>query len=197
MGCDIHFYVEKKIKVWRRAKDRCVSPPRMYNTVITRSKWISADKWSEFSDRSSEFPNRSSTLGVDYKDSFEPDRSFILFAVFANVENEWGLSHQEVRGLPRQMSKLVRNETKYHALDNHSHSWISLPELINIDLNKIKKEYDLFYKNHKDDNRQGEKKYYDDEYFTRIQRSLNDTIEKMKKLDDNPENVRCVFWFDN
>ena len=184
--CDIHFYVEKIVHVPRQAKATWESPPSMYNTVYTRPKWISADKWSECPD--------TGKLYVDWKDSFFSNNCYMLFSVLADVRNDWGITpFEKPRGLPRQMSKLTRNASKRLPLDFHSYSYFTLAELMNIDLDKAEKEYIEF----EDKNKTPQDKRYYAGQFQNIKDKLNNTIKLMKKLDDNPENVRCVFWFDN
>lgn len=60
--------------------------------------------------------------------------------------------------------------TKQWGGDGHSHSYFTLKELLEVN-------WDLY-----------EKEYIKD-FF--------EAIDEMKSIDDNPEKVRCVFFFDN
>lgn len=71
------------------------------------------------------------------------------------------------KGVPIDASEAYRYMVKSWDGDGHSHSYFTLSELLKVDWKK-----------------------YDVEYFT-------ETIEKMKKIDPDPEKVRCVFFFDN
>jgi len=54
--------------------------------------------------------------------------------------------------------------------DAHSHSFFTLEELLNVDWSE-----------------------YDSEYID----DFMETLEKMKKIDEDPSKVRCCFFFDN
>lgn len=78
-----------------------------------------------------------------------------------------GPSVSDPRGVPDDVSSGYKYMVNRMDGDGHSHSYFTLRELMEVDWKK-----------------------YDVEYFT-------ETIEKMKKIDPNPDNVRCVFFFDN
>jgi hypothetical protein len=73
----------------------------------------------------------------------------------------------EPRGIPDDISSGYKYIIDRWDGDGHSHSYFTLSELLEVDWEK-----------------------YDAEYFT-------ETIEKMKLIDPDPDNVRCVFFFDN
>ena len=84
-------------------------------------RWATADTWSEF----------SSGLEVKLEDSYYFSRNYYLFAILADVRNIDDLtSISEPRGMPADCCDEVRRETENWAGDGHSHSWLSLPELL-------------------------------------------------------------------
>lgn len=74
------------------------------------------------------------------------------------------------RGFPDDASDDLKDHYQGWEWDAHSTSYITLTELLNVDWNK-----------------------YEDVHLEGFLKS----IEKMKKIDQNPDNVRCVFWFDS
>lgn len=111
MGCDIHFYVEKR----------------------EGDKWISADKWTP--DKWSE----DGSLAVDYDDRFYRSRNYDLFAMLADVRNGVGFAGCDTgdgfnpiatpKGLPDDVSPEVKKESGDYGVDGHSHSYLTLSEL--------------------------------------------------------------------
>lgn len=107
MGADIHLYVEKK----------------------ENGKWISVDTWYE---------------EEDFKHSDNPfydDRNYDLFAILADVHNGRGFGGCDTgdgftpismpRGLPADVSAEVGQVSAQWDSDGHSHSWLTLEELLN------------------------------------------------------------------
>jgi hypothetical protein len=109
MGCDIHFYVEKR----------------------EGDKWVSADKWTP-----DEYDGR---IRVSWRDAFYSDRNYDLFAMLANVRNGYGFAGCDTgdgfkpialpKGLPEDVSPEVKAESDRWNSDGHSHSFLTLAEL--------------------------------------------------------------------
>ena len=114
MGCDIHLFVEKQSK---------------YN-----KRWISADIWTE-----SDYSDDHGELEVDLDNRIYSDRNYDAFAILANVRNGYGFAGidtgdgfvpiDDPRGLPDDISPLVRKEAEHWEGDGHSHSYFTLKEL--------------------------------------------------------------------
>lgn len=114
MGCDIHLYVE----------------------VQRDGKWQSADKWTADEDE----PGRKT---VRYHDRLYTGRSYDTFAILANVRNGSGFAGcdtgdgfkpiSEPRGLPADVSPEVAAESESWGPDGHSHSHLTVAELLAYD----------------------------------------------------------------
>lgn len=110
MGCDIHFYVERKVD----------------------GKWVTADTWTP-----DEYD--AGRMCVPYKTRLYRDRNYDLFAMLANVRNGYGFAGcdtgdgfkplSEPKGLPADVSPEVKAESDHWGVDGHSHSWLTLTEL--------------------------------------------------------------------
>lgn len=175
IGADIHFFVEKKSTRLKRQE--------LINNVFNEDEnlqmeWESADNWVKnkyFDPEEKDSGERPLTIDRDQR--FYSGRNYTLFGVLANVR--WrpkSGSISEVKGFPKDASDIVKDEYKSWGGDAHSASYLTLKELLHVDWTKYYKEYEGC----------------EDDLS-----SFMKTIEKMKMLDDNNENVRCVFWFDN
>jgi len=113
MGCDIHFYVEKKVE----------------------GKWVSADTFKEEKDGPETYYHQTT--------EFYGDRNYNLFAILADVRNGRGFAGCETgegfvpisqpRGFPRNVSKETQRASDGMGADGHSHSWLTLRELLDYD----------------------------------------------------------------
>lgn len=120
MGCDIHFYVEKR----------------------TPDGWVSADAWEP-----SPYEDESGRLRVDYKKAFYSGRSYNLFAILADVRNGRGFAGcktgdgfnpiAEPRGVPEDCCVEYREEAAGWEGDGHSHSYFTLAELLAYDWTQV------------------------------------------------------------
>lgn len=118
MGCDIHFYVERKVD----------------------GKWVSADKWTPNKYAGDE---GEPSMCVEYEDRFYRDRNYDLFSMLANVRNGFGFAGCDTgdgfkpiampRNLPFDVSPEVKDESDRYGCDGHSHSWLTLAELKSYD----------------------------------------------------------------
>jgi hypothetical protein len=113
MGCDIHFYVEKKSK----------------------GKWVSADTFVAEKDGEHTYYSQ--------KDEFYDGRNYNLFAILADVRNGRGFAGcktgdgfnpiSQPKGLPDDVSKETQRAAEGMGADGHSHSWFTLRELLDYD----------------------------------------------------------------
>ena len=111
MGCDIHFYVEKK----------------------EAGKWVTADKWSN--------PYSDDHKDVDSKDEFYGNRNYDLFAILANVRNGYGFAGSptgfgfvpicEPKGFPEDACEEVKELCEH--CGEHTPSWLTLKEILDYD----------------------------------------------------------------
>ena len=116
MGCDIHVYTEVK-------KD---------------GQWVSTDRWeTETNDDGSERVYRP------YESSIYSERNYDLFAILADVRNGVGFAGCDTgegfvpisspKGMPENASVEVKNVAESWDADGHSHSWVTLAELLAYD----------------------------------------------------------------
>ena len=121
MGCDIHFFVEKKVN----------------------EKWVSADKWTK--DKYAE--KDEDPLMVERADEFYGDRNYSLFAILADVRNGFGFAGCDLgegfkpiaspRGLPINVSARINKTSDDYGADGHSHSWFTVQELLDYDWTQV------------------------------------------------------------
>lgn len=124
MGCDIHLYVEKRTDgVWRELHQ---VPP--YDCTWCDGKKIN---------RQGDACWRCKGLGKQT----EPwdNRNYDVFAMLADVRNGYGFAGCDTgdgfrpiaspRGLPLDVSKILRVRADEYGADGHSHSWLLLSEL--------------------------------------------------------------------
>lgn len=167
MGCDIHFFTERKTSSNNYQGPKDLSEDR--NTKIeeiiegrpVEERWVSADE-REFQD---------GYWAVPYSQEFYNGRNYYLFSILADVRNDGSVEPIDYpRGITEDCSSGYAYMTKQWYGDGHSHSYFTLKELLEVDWDSYQKEY--------------------------LEEFL-ETIEKMKSIDSNTEKVRCVFFFDN
>lgn len=117
MGCDIHMYVERKVN-------------GLWVSAIERER-------NEYYDRYPESEREWST--PDFYDG----RNYDLFAILANVRNGRGFAGIPTgsgfkpiampRGLPDDVSSEVKAESDYWGSDGHSHSYLTVAEILRFD----------------------------------------------------------------
>lgn len=125
MGTDIHFYVE----------------------VFNGAAWVTADKWEEDKDED------SPVKYVDYRKRFYHNRSYDLFAILADVRNGHGFAGVKTsdgftpisppRGLPEDVCKEIAELSEQYGIDGHSHSWLTVKELMAFDWTQTVKKCGL------------------------------------------------------
>jgi hypothetical protein len=120
MGCDIHLYAEKKVN----------------------GKWESADTLSK-NKYYEEDPENEQEFSLDYKDAYYSGRNYNLFGILADVRNGRGFAGvktgegfnpiSEPKGTPEQVSDFVKAELDRWSDDGHSHSYLTVSELMAYD----------------------------------------------------------------
>jgi hypothetical protein len=112
-----------------------------------------------------------------YLDSLSLGRNYWLFGLLARgVRTEWEFSW-DARGLPEDVSDVVKHDSDQWDCDGHNHSWLSLIEL------KHKATELLILPGQE---------------APQCGALLRDLIDKIEwPADAAPEDCRVVFWFDN
>lgn len=118
MGCDIHLFGERRVD----------------------GKWESVDEWV-----TEDFAGYIYT-SVKRDARLYDGRNYDLFAILANVRNGYGFAGvltgtgfipiSEPRGLPTDVSPEVKANSMDWGGDGHSHSWLTLRELLDYDWNQ-------------------------------------------------------------
>lgn len=106
---------------------------------------------------------------VPYSRSYYRGRNYYLFSILAGVRGDTEPIDYP-RGIPEDSSSGYSYITNQWEGDGHSHSYFTLKELLEVDWD-----------------------YYQKEHLSEFM----ETIEKMKLINNDPEKVRCVFFFDN
>lgn len=116
MGCDIHLFVEIR-------KD---------------GEWVSVDEWEKDED---------GDIDVNYQNQFYHDRNYEVFAMLANVRNGRGfvgsntgdglIPISQPKGLPEDVSKEISDYSDHWGVDGHSHSYLTVQELIEYDWTRV------------------------------------------------------------
>lgn len=175
--------------------------------------WNSVDEWE----------TEDGYKSVAYEKQYYNGRNYDLFALLANVRN-----YNDVKpikcpvGLPDDVSDQVMQKSESYGSDGHSHSYLTLKELIDFDWDQSIKEagymnneqWDKFNKSLHTDNPDYDLRY---SYCQGIGPTLKDThtwhewnipvkiavsdffdktLPKLVELDE-PDKVRIVFFFDN
>lgn len=128
MGTDIHFYVERRVD----------------------GQWVTADTWYDIKGE----PGRSVyKWGPDFDrlaGPFYSDRNYDLFAILADVRNGIGFAGVDTgsevtpiappRGVPDDACAEYRAQVDALAHDGHSHSYLTVAELLAYDWTQRKKK---------------------------------------------------------
>ena len=107
---------------------------------------------------------------VPYNLEYYSGRNYYLFSILADVRNSGVEPINYPKGIPDDASTGYLYKCEQWDSDAHSHSYFTLEELLNVHWSE-----------------------YDSEYIE----DFMETLEKMKKIDEYPLNVRCCFFFDN
>lgn len=193
MGANIHMYVEAKLG--------------------NQGLWKSLDKWS-INPLHVSYPEKyKNRYTVDYDDLIYKERDYLVYAVLANVRNNFNIIPiSEPKGLPNDVCENIRLESENNFKGEHSHSYLSLRELLMYNWNQ---EVSLATLEESEDNaieKYGSSILFIEPYAERLrvvyQAVLSDEIPKfmevMEKLKDyaqnndlSYDNIRIVFWFDH
>lgn len=172
MGCDIHSFVEvQEGGAW--ASRGNVFPPEKW--MAERGDGPSLHPWTI--------------------------RSYRLFGFLAGVRNYSGIQPLSApRGLPAGIADETAAANKYWDTDGHSHSWLTLAELLAVD-------YDSHIEDRSYTKQVGANSWDGSATAERGQGTVTTLREflpaqffqslEIAKTLGNPENVRFVFWFDN
>ena len=105
MGCDIHLFSEKK------------------KSINGEDKWVNADYW----EINPYFETDKTEQELDIVSIYD-NRNYDLFNILAGVRGN-GPSISQARGLPNDVSSIVKKESDRWDDDGHSHSYFTLAEL--------------------------------------------------------------------
>jgi len=130
MGCDIHFYVE------RRQAD---------------GSWKTADAW--YSDEDGDMYTTDWSQGYGSKNPTGPfysGRNYALFSILANVRNGYGFAGvdtgdgfmpiSEPRGVPENSCPEYLAQVSEWGRNGHSHSYLTLDEVLSFDWTQTSKK---------------------------------------------------------
>lgn len=107
MGCDIHLYTE------------------YFTTIKDVKRWACCD-YFKLNPYFGEYEDERKYNHVSIYDG----RNYSLFAALANVRNDGYIEPiSESRGLPGDVSKVVKEESDFWDGNGHSHSWLTAKEL--------------------------------------------------------------------
>lgn len=176
MGCDIHAYAEiysKKLKKWK-----FLELPKVKCTWC-KGKGVNKTNGKEHKCWQCEGTKLEAPRWYD-------GRCYDDFAILADVRNSAGFAPiADPKGVPKDASKKYLKKVEQYGGDGHSHSWVTLQELLAFDWNQTIKDYTgrtVTYK-------------------TCANNLWNLTIPQMMKVckqhDVLPDELRLVFYFDN
>ena len=107
--------------------------------------------------------------GTNWADQYYDNRNYQLFSILAGVRGDYS-PIVEPRGIPKDASSGYKYMCRGWEGDAHSHSYYTLTELLNVNWEE-----------------------YDDCHLDGFLQSL----ERMKEIDEDTDNVRMCFFFDN
>lgn len=196
MGCDIHLFTERK------------------RSINNEQKWVNADNWklNPYYEKNNEDGESEYNINSAYR-----RRDYALFSILADVRNDSGNKPiSEPKGLPEDISEVVRAESDRWDGDGHSHSFFTMKELYDYyEQNNIVKFSGLVDENGAKEIEAGKmpnwwckastrkeliwKEWQQENYV------LKNFIEALEKhfeseyyrKEEDSEKFRIVFWFDN
>ena len=119
MGCDIHLYCEKQID------------------IDGKKIWWCADRFML-----NEYYLTDKTEPKLLVDHIYGDRDYTLFAVLAGIrDNGTTEMIDEPRGLPKDVSAIIKKESDDWGVDGHSHSWLTAKELFDYQKKHLTTKY--------------------------------------------------------
>lgn len=213
MGCDIHIYVERKTENgWEAAQG--------INPWIAKYKEYASDARDRGEyDRAAELEKHVVEMEANelwvYEGWIYKNRSYALFAMLADVRNNYNYKPIcQPKGLPADISDVVRREADRWGDDGHSHSWLTLQELLAYDWDQTATVTGWVTKDKAEQYRRTGKRpsswfYYTSDrdnyeyiswqvkYSDHAKDFIDYSLLKLKQFACPPEDVRIVFWFDN
>ena len=194
MGCDIHLFTERK------------------RTTNNKQKWVNIDNWKLNHYYEKDNGECKYELNSAYK-----CRDYALFSILANVRNDSkNKPISKPRGLPKDVSDVIKSESDRWGIDGHSHSFFTMQELYDYyEQNKIVKFSGLVNEDGVKKIEEGKmpdwwckmstlkglvwKEWQQKNY---VLKNFIETLEKHFKSDyykkeEDSEQYRIVFWFDN
>jgi hypothetical protein len=213
MGCDIHIYVERKTETgWEAVQG--------LNPWISHYKeWVQSARDRGEHERADELYKAAVEMEVKepwvYEGWIYNGRNYALFAMLADVRNDYNfkpISHP--KGLPSDVSDYVKQQSDQWGEDGHSHSWLSLRELLDYDWEQtatikgwVTKEQAEEYRrtgktpSHWSSDVWPRDRYEEISWQVKYSDYVRDFIDysllKLKQFACPPEDIRIVFWFDN
>ena len=199
MGCDIHIYTEK------------------LKTVNDKKQWINCDYWIK---NSYYDPIEEDPWETEYAvHEFYQERDYELFAALAGVRTNGG-PVVPLKGFPDNASEPIRELYKRWDSDGHSHSYLTITELKQLQKNlgdTVKRkgmltpeQYEQLQKGIKPTSWCSWTSFsgYIEAEWEDDFNSLNSMMEKLNKFiesrfynyeieDMSDDDFRIVFWFDN
>jgi hypothetical protein len=167
MGCDCHFYVERWTSSNNYEGPRDLSEDREQKLNEVLEDVPSKFRWVS----ADKWKLEDGNWHVDYNLEYYNGRNYYLFSILADVRNGSGIEPINYpKGIPDDASTGYLYKCDQWDSDAHSHSYFTLEELLNVDWSK---------------------------YESIVLIDFMETLEKMKKIDDDPLNIRCCFFFDN
>jgi hypothetical protein len=203
MGCDIHVYTEKQ---------------------NSQGHWVNSDNWRPNEYYSPYDPDYQNESRWEHQSVYH-GRNYRMFSALAGVRGgSWSDEPQfdEPRGLPDDVSDLVRSESDRWDCDGHSHSYATLAELMNWVEQQSIIEYSVWVKPEQADRYHQTGEFPDDYFWDQVPGTVHVTwsqpydvldplltqlIAHAKDLfwihnesvikPEHAEKFRIVFWFDN
>ena len=171
MGCDIHFFTERYSKDNNYDGPRDISEERNIKLGTLLNDEEVEPRWVS-ADKWNYEGDDDGYWELSYNDKFYKGRNYSLFEILAGVRGDDDNAIEPPRGIPDDASLGYKTVADQWDDDAHSHSYFTLDELLDVDWDK----YD-------------DRNLYLDEFLG--------TIEKMKSIDNDTKNIRCLFFFDN
>ena len=167
MGADIHFYVERWTSSNEYEGPRDLSEDREQKLNEVLEGAPIKYRWVS----ADKWVCDDGQWEVPYHLEYYNGRNYYLFSILADVRNGGGVEPINYpKGIPDDASSGYKFIYDRWNGDGHSHSFFTLEELLNVDWSE-----------------------YESEYIG----DFMETLEKMTKIDSDPINVRCCFFFDN
>jgi hypothetical protein len=155
MGCDIHMYAEEN---------------------YSEERWIVVEE-PIFADPYYSPDREICRWNTPYTSQPYRGRNYDLFALLAGVRNYNKIRPiSEPKGLPEDVSRIIKAYSDDWDVDGHSHSWLTLAEL---------QAWDWASQNRMET------------WAEAVGSFFTETMPALAKLAKDPTNIRIVFWFDN